>query len=457
MGDNSSSADGFIYAPEVGWQAGPLARGAASILWNCISVIILITWTSFHPPVGINWRQRITTTITATLIPELSTLVAARDHALAMDLDLAFKSHQDRPEWREGWNMTKSFLVVKGGIRALTHQIRLFSDSSCAQPVNMTAEEETVEKETVEETAYETLDAETFLILVLQVFYSCTAALVLSQHFVQGGVFNLRRFVEVLVFDWIIYGVMAVPLWWECPKNINLPYCIPVHDHSMSDEESPDGDAEVPVQFPLDTVPPSPDLESGDDMSFEHEPRMVSYHTCLHNCDFGSGSKNAAISVATKLVSLAFVLVFYQWHSTPQTAFWITFFVLSMLSEIVIGATDTKFSFDWGNMNLYETYIRPLMSEHLGLRGESRLRGKLLGLSKDADCRNTTDSEPRKTASRRNCQNNRLGWMVAATFVGLLCHLGKIAIALTAFISAPDRIYNVPDVWILEVLGHVGG
>jgi hypothetical protein len=47
--------------------------------------------------------------------------------------------------------------------------------------------------------------------------------------------------------------------------------------------------------------------------------------------------------------------------------------------------------------------------------------------------------------------------MVAATFVGLLCHLGKIAIALTAFISAPDRIYNVPDVWILEVLGHVGG
>lgn len=119
MSTNSSNVT--IPEREVGWQASPHTRGTTDILWSCISVIILITWTSFHSAVGVKWKQRIPSTITATLLPQLTALAAARDCILAMKLLYAFRNWTDGPEWRKGWTTGKSFLVVKKGIAIRHH------------------------------------------------------------------------------------------------------------------------------------------------------------------------------------------------------------------------------------------------------------------------------------------------------------------------------------------------
>lgn len=508
MSTNSSNVT--IPEREVGWQAAPLTRGTASILWNCASVIILITWSSFHPDVGISWKQRIPTTIMATLVPQFTAMKAAKESDLAGKLYCAFKDWADRPEWRDGWGFRKSFLVVKGGIGVIQHN-RYYSNASAESADTASARDETTHRhhsrdsdseQSMDITSDEVNDAwtngnssdsisaqatntapctiiihmETFLLLAVtgkiryedfptneQIddkskadwFSRCAALAQLLWFLVNIVCRACARYsisaLEVLVLDWIMFGFVATGFWWGCPQNVNTPYIVPTQDDPMSAEAAPlDLSADLAVGVLIGSVP--------DNRVFLSDTYISSLISTViadgHKTNRFKGEFALPTHLGPMICQLTFSSLFaglYQWHSAQPKAFWIIFTCLTTASEIVLIWADNEIEFNWTATSIYETYIRPFVPETSRRRGESRLDNEWLSLPRRMGI------YPASSDSEAKRQNNRLRLLVAAAFVILLCHLGKLVIALTAFINAPEDIYKVPGYAILEVLGHVGG
>lgn len=429
---------------EVGWQDAPETRGTADILWNCVSVIILITWTGFHTSVGSGLKQRIMTAITATLVPELSALVALRDMIFAYRLRYCLKKHVKQPGWNKGWNLTKSLLVIKGGICAGSPRIHPSNDTGCTQSASMTVGK--------------IMDPETFLRLAAKGSISYEDFPITEEindkskadWFAKGltmlqlawAVINicirLINFcgisaMEVMIFDWGIFGPLAIILWWKCPQNINIPYTIPVQD-------SPN----QPRQGPLDNITP-----------FENE---LGFYTNSRGCSFGSA---AVLMFCFTIARFSIHWVFwflYHWHSTPPKVFWIVCTTISTVSALVLFFADPQMRKDWDDESIYVTYLRPLMVEPPRSHGENN--GQVSGwfaLARGMGIYNSTDLKPWRRAKEEVKHDYDMKAVVAAVFVSLLCQAAKLVIAVMAFSSAPSSIYKVPKVWILEAWVHVGG
>lgn len=454
MATNSSNTTA---TGEVGWQPAPLTRGTASILWNCTSVILLITWTSFHSSVGITRTQRVITTITAILVPELSALVAIRDMLYAYRLRYCFKYRVRRPGWKDGWTLTKSFLVVKGGIRAIPHHRRLSADSGSAQSVAMTAGK--------------IIDTETFLWLAVAGrirykdfpttqeindkskadWFSKVATLVQLVWTIVNMVCRLKNncaisVMEVMILDWVIFGLLAIMLWWKCPQNIQTSYTLPVKDHRMIARAPPsEHDEDPPTGALLDHI-------------------TVTQNDIIYGSDdflkFELGHSWGLMGIMTTMLFLVRFLFWgsYQWHSAQHKKAWIILTAFSTISEMVLFIADPHMRFDWGSRSIYYTYIQPLLLEPPRFRVEnSKEGGKWLALAKGMGIYNPTDLKPWRCPLQEIWHDIDLKLVVVAVFALLVCQSGKLIIAFMAFKSAPSGIYDVPRAWILEVLVHVGG
>ena len=148
-----------------------------------------------------------------------------------------------------------------------------------------------------------------------------------------------------------------------------------------------------------------------------------------------------------------FFWLWYQWHSTTPKVIWVVLTVMSLAFKVVLLSADAGMHFNWGATSIYRTYIRPITHE---LPEEKRDVGKYLALVRELGIYSEASLERRRCASQRKCRVFRLELVAVAGLGTLLCHFGKLVIALTAFIRAPDRIYNVPNYGVLEALGHVG-
>lgn len=436
---------------EVGWQATPKIRGTSDILWSCASVIILVTWTSFHPHVGHTWKQRAYTTIMAILLPGLTAIVATRDFFIAYRLNVLLSRYDGSSTWwSSGWTLKKSFLVVKGGVRAEPRGGRPSTASDSTQLVEVTTNE--------------IIDAEKFLSLVMTGrirykdfprtktieeksqtdWFSKVATLVQLTWTVVNMFFRMVSgcrisVLEVLSLQWIVLGLVSAIFWWNCPQNTKSAWIIPVQNHCVLSEETSS----------------LPHL----DRSMEEVLDKIA--ACQHYLKRGEGVKGwkgadgkvlnwelaAAIALIVKggleiFIHLFILGVSYQWHS-GQFAAWGTFSVFSVVSEVLFIYGDWDRRLDWGSTSIYQAYIRPLLNEPLRFSGSIRPISQWFGSVDGVGNDEVTGSQ-------------RLKVSLVAALVGLVCHCGKLIVALVAFKSAPVGIYKVPDIALLEAMMHVG-
>lgn len=469
MATNSSNTTLDV---EVGWQAAPRTRGTADILWNCVTVILLITWTSFYSSVGIGKLRRIFTTLTAILVPELSAMVALRDLLYAYRLRYCFKHAIDRPGWKSGWTLSKSFLVVKGGIVAGHGHTNSSSDASPA--------------ETVETEEGKIIDTETFLRLAVmgsilyedfpttdQIndkskadWFSKGAALVQLIWFIVNLICRVNKscaisVLESMTLDWVIFGVLATMFWWKCPQNINIPFTIPVHNPSIT-EPSPKRDPNAPAGTLLDYIASFEQayLWAPDGWVPEDHPHPWALDDRWPISPWSSGA-GVLFMVFPVLGHITVQILFfghYHWHSKQHYVIWRLLFGLTTVAEAAIFYLDPHARTDQRDEHIYFHYLRPLLLQPPQKRGlDKKQVGVWLSLARGMGIYNSTDSKPWRRDAEKTWHEIDLKLLVVTIFVTLLCQSGKLVIAVMAFKSAPQGIYSVPDVPFLEALVHVGG
>lgn len=454
MATNSSNP---TTSDEVGWQAAPNARGTADILWSCTSVILLITWTSFHSSVGIARKQRIFTTITAILVPQLSALVAFRDMRFAHRIHHCLKHNIHQKGWKEGWTLTKSFLVVKGGIRVSLHREHPSTDSSSA-PLANTATDGIIDPETFFNLAILGIIRYEDLPTAEEINDKSKAdwfAKITTLFQLVWAVFNIgcRRFtnypislLELMTLDWIIFGLLATILWWKCPKNLGIPFNVPVQD------------PHVPSAAPPTNRSSKPWMEALHDHFAEDKDY---FRTGLIDTDEDFSLRSWILMVFFNFAELIIYFIFgvqYKWHQSQADHAWVVFETLSMVSGWFLFTPCLDMHSLWSDRSIHERYIQSLWLEapHSGQENYRRI-SKWVQLARGMGIFTSTNLKRWQCAPRDEWHDTDLKLLIAVIVVILLSQSAKLVISLLALASAPQGLYNVPEIWFLEALVHVGG
>lgn len=354
--------------------------------------------------------------------------------------------------------MTKSFLVVKGGVRAGRYHSRLRSDSDSAYFVNMASDQ--------------ILDPETFLLLALMDsiqyedfpstaeindtskadWFSTAATLVQLIWVIINMACRLYTnctisVMELISLDWIIFGLIAIMLWWKCPQNIKIPFTIPLQHSSML-TESPSSNHDLPVYF-----------EALHEHVTDYDYFMEHWDSWPH-FPLGRWSGWIIPFIVIKVLSHCIFWSSYRWHLAPHRTAWMVLTVFSTLSDFLLFLADPHLRFEWSETSIFQNYIHPLLLHPPLFHEEENmiftLGGKWLTLARWMGIYNPTDSQWR-CASQETWHANDLKLVVGAVFVTLACQSGMLVIALMAFTNAPSGVYHVPNMWILEALVHLGG
>ncbi|KAF2650631.1 hypothetical protein K491DRAFT_638730, partial [Lophiostoma macrostomum CBS 122681] len=105
----------------VGWVTEPTTRGTASLLFSCVSTILICTWSALHLDVPLRqdasaislFLRKVVYLIFALLAPEMVALIAFWDWAGTRKLTEDMRTHVVGSEW----SSTLSFFVVMHGVR----------------------------------------------------------------------------------------------------------------------------------------------------------------------------------------------------------------------------------------------------------------------------------------------------------------------------------------------------
>lgn len=441
MATNSSNITAM---EEVGWQAAPLSRGTMEILWSCISVVVLITWTNFHPPVGVSRKQRMLTAITSTLFPELPALVALRDYCLAFHLRKSLSSIPEPNTWKHGWTLTKSFLVVKRGIRFHPyHRGHANCRTSSGQNKN-TTKDNVAEPQIFQMLAhvgsirYKDFPTSEEIhdkskgdwiaksIMLLQLLWTVVNI------GCRGGYNFPISLLESLMLEWVVLGLIALIAWWKCPQNIHVPYFLPFLDHR-----------ELMAMSNSDHIPSISTRALHNEVTDQERDFWVSFVLFLPLALLGSCN-----------------LVFfgrYQWHSTYARKMWGFFTITYYLAAFFLVYIDFHVRFaepgQYFQKKYEELLLLPTTESNVQNAGHCSMWQKL---ATGMGIYNVTELDS-ATSIWIFPKELGLKTLVVVVFVALFSQFARLVIALTAFSSAPRGIYDVPQTWLLEALAHVGG
>ncbi|KAI7782205.1 hypothetical protein LA080_013750 [Diaporthe eres] len=396
-----------------------------SILVNFTSVIFLITWTNFHPTVGINWKQRILTTVIAIWVPELPALVAIRDFILAHRLWVFLRSNTESKRWKEGWTLEKSFLVVKGGICVRPHYRNRLADQSNDRRCKSTKSGNIVDPQTFlwlacvgglkymdfpsAEEIQDKSKADWFAktIAVSQLLWT-----VINIGCRDSNNYTVSL-LENMMLEWIVFGVLASALWWRCPKGIEVPYHVPVRDYSGLDHPEPAETSQSDLDQPYYT-------QGLRNRLMESEK----------NYDLQLG---ADITMVFTMIYIASAMLFIIMD--------IRFFRMSQHAE-----------------DCHRRYVQLEELENSAFNeGDTGSNCKWRSLAKGMGLYTATELNFKYGAGIADPHNVLLKVVVVAVFITTICQFARLVIALTAYSNAPRDIYDVPKAWILEVLLHFGG
>lgn len=421
------------------------------ILWSCVSVVVLITWTNFHPPVGVSRKQRIFTAITSTLFPELPALVALRDFCFAFHLRKSLRSIPGPNTWKKGFTLTKSFLVVKRGIRfhpyhrghsnchVRSGQNKNTTKNDIAEPqiFQMLAHAGSIQykdfptSEEIHDRSKGDWIAKS--ITVLQLLWT-----VVNIGCRRGYSFPISL-LERLMLEWVVLGLVALIPWWKCPQNINVPYPLPFLNHR-----------ELMAMSHSDHIAPISTRALHNEVTeTQVEVSDIQRDFCI-SCALGLPIVFLGISNLSMFPS-------YQWHSKHARKAWGFFTFIYYIAAFLLVIMDFYVRFAEPGQYFQGKY------EELLLLGTTESNEQNPGncsmwqkLATGMGIYNVTELDSATTIWIFP-KDFGLKALVMVVFVALFSQFARLVIALTAFSSAPRGIYDVPQTWLLEALAHVGG
>lgn len=427
----------------IGWQAPPDTRGSMNIISSCLSVVALVTWASSHPAVGTSTRQRVRNTITCVLFPQLLFLLALKDLSRAALLCSALRKV---PGWGKDWTLKKSFLVVKGGILARPPETPLSQET---KTINYTVDHEIlVRLASVGCVRYKDFPSTSEIndkskanwfakgITLLQLTWFTTNFFSRTMH--DFKVCPL----EVATMEWIIWGTPALLVWWQCPQNIAVPNYVPVIKFSAPEREPPLTSQSESAQ--LDTL-----LGNG---SFFFDTDALSACVLI--------SVVGALAMASWIVSMAFT-GFSLGLSTEGKCPWLDTYdaaivkgFLTLFVVVVYSVTEGY----WVNRYYCANYVQFLVSDYPILReSEAKWCDRWLNAAAKLGLHDIIDRRHWQCTMKYWYHAYVWGLIVGGVCVLMLFRLGSAISAIASFGRTPSGVYDVPKVWVLEAIVHVGG
>lgn len=417
-----------------------------NILSSCISVVALITWTSYHPAVETNMRQRVQRTITSILFPQVLFMLAVKDFVRAALLRSELRK---LPGWGEHWTLKDSFLVVKGGIVARP------AETPISQPVEGATYICTIEHEllsrlasvgcvrledfpsasVIDDKSKANWFAKTITLLQLTWFTTNFYYRVLHGYKVCP--------LEAATMEWIVWGTPALLIWWQCPQNITVFEYVPVIKFSDPEREPPL--TSQPESAQLDT------LLRNTSLFHDAEPTLVCI-LALFFCVLG----------ATLFFVSAFLTGFTSGLSTGQgkcplfNARYATipFMLLTAFAMLVYLFTELF----WFHSYYCVEFVQFLVSDYPTLRQpEAERRNMWLNAAAEIGLHDCMDSKQWRFIPDFELYSYAWGVVLVAVCVLMLFRLGAVIVAFASFRSTPIDVYDVPKAWVLEAIVHVGG
>lgn len=446
---NMKSNDTDVFSTVgVGWQAGPDTRGTMSILSSCFSVILLTTWTCCHPCVGVSRLQRALITLTSILFPELPALMATKDIFCAFRLRSTLRRI---PGWDKHWTLKKSFLVVKGGFIARPAGIRTVCDMDQKQQINYIIDFEIlIRLATAGCVRYEDFPttkeindkskADWFAkgITLLQLVWFTTNFCYRVTH--DYDVANL----EAMTMDWVICGVPALILWWQCPQNIAVAYQIPVTKFADVGKER--------------EAPRAPQSESAQLQRLLEKGYYISSDKYLGHAVL-KGFANALLIGAWAFYTIKINHSHgLRWPS--EGVLWVssTCFTFSLICALSISAK--YFTLDvWSSKDcFYGKYVELLVLDSpVFLDQEVQSTDRWLNVLEKIGVYDVIDMRQWRCLPKLPEQFWPTRVFVVVVFTALIARFTELIIAIAAFGIAPSGLYDVPKTWASEAIIHVGG
>lgn len=438
----------------VGWQAGPDTRGTMSILSSCFSVILLTTWTCCHPCVGVSKPNRALITLTSILFPELPALMALKDFFCALRLRSTLRKI---PGWNKHWTLKEAFLVVKGGFIARPAGIRTVRDMDPKQQINYIIDFEILIRlasagcvrykdfPTTKE-INDKSKADWFAkgITLLQLAWFTTNFCYRVSHGYE--VANL----EAMTMEWVICGVPALMLWWQCPQNIAVAYQIPVTKFADVGKEREPSRAPQSESAQLQRL-----LKKGYYPRDISSISFVEYYCHPMLKGFAIALLLGALAFYTGEISHSHGL---RWPSKEVQSLSSACVSISLLCFEIISVQYFVLEI-WSSRHcFYGKYVELLVLDSpVFLNQEIQSTDRWLNVAEKIGIYDVIDMRQWRCIPRLPERVLFTRVFVVVVFTALIARFTELIIAIAAFGIAPSGLYDVPKTWALEAIIHVGG
>lgn len=390
-------------------------------------------------------------TLTSILFPELPALMATKDFYCALRLRSTLRK---LPGWDKNWTLKKSFLVVKGGFIARPAGRHTARDIDQTQTINHIIDFEILirlasagcvnhEDFPTTKEINDKSKADCFAkgITLLQIVWFTTNFCYRVTH--RYDIANL----EAISMDWVICGVPALLLWWQCPQNIAVAFHIPVTKFADVGKER------------------EPSRTSQSESANIQELLRKGYYTGRMST---YGLNAYLVRKGSTNILLVGAWIFYtiyinhspgvRWPSEQVLSVSGICSSFSCVCAIIISMMYLVLE-GWSSRScLYGKYIEMLILDSPVLVDqETESPDRWLKFAAKVGIYDVIDMRQWQCLPkiREHYWFTRL--LVVAVLTTLTARLVVLTIAIDALRIAPSGVYDVPKTWALEALVHVGG
>lgn len=358
------------------------------------------------------------------------------------------------PGWDKHWSLKKSFLVVKGGIVARPVGGYMARDVDRKQKINYIIDFEVLTRlasagcvrykdfpTTKEINDKSKADWFAKSITLLQLVWFTTNFCYRVSH--GYDIANL----EAMTMDWIICGVPALMLWWQCPQNITVAFRVPVT--KFADVGKPREPSRVPQSE-------SPQLQKF---------LKKGYYMLSRSSGGFSGLFLLKAFTNVFLIGAWVSFTIYishshglRWPSDQVASFSSACFTVSFLCAMGISMMYFLLE-DWSSKDcLYGKYVELLVLDSpIPLDQEARSPDRWLKVAAKIGIYDVIDMRQWRCLPRIKDHFWITRIFVVVVFTTLVARLATLIIDIAAFRVAPSGVYDVPETWVLEAMMHVGG
>ncbi|KFX92859.1 hypothetical protein V497_08823 [Pseudogymnoascus sp. VKM F-4516 (FW-969)] len=224
----------------VGWTSSPNSRGTLDIIWSCVFVVFLSTWTTLHinvPPVKKSplWRLKSKALLMCVglLAPELVATIAFTELRTA----LTVQSHMKELGYKD-WSLAQSFFVAMGGYMLRFNgdhipisgenfikwqrsgAIRVLGSTETMEAIRIGSQSTVVELPWVSK---EDITARGKADVLLKGIACAQIGWLLVQYIARRAQSLATSSLEALTVAYVICALFSYAAWWKKPYDLESP------------------------------------------------------------------------------------------------------------------------------------------------------------------------------------------------------------------------------------------